>query len=59
MQRNKVGPLAHTTYENKLKMDQGPKHIRAKIIKHLEESTGKKIHDTEFDNAFLDMIPNA
>lgn len=57
IQRNEVGLLTYSTYPNNLKIDQSPKDIRAKIIKHQEENIGEKIHDTGFGNAVLDLTP--
>ena len=33
--------------------------LRLETIKLLEENIGKKLHDTEFGNDFLDMTPKA
>ena len=56
MQRNEVGPLSHTTCKSYLKRDQKPKRPKTKLF---EENIRQKLHDTAFDNDFLDMTPNA
>lgn len=34
-------------------------NMRTKIIKHLEENIGERLHAIRFVNDFLDMTPNA
>lgn len=56
MQKNGVGPLPHTTYQNLLNMDQWPNE-RAETRKDLEK-TCKNYHLGSV-SGFLYMIPKA
>ena len=56
MQQNEGGLLPHTTYKNKLKMDQRTK-LKATTIKLLQGNIGVSLCNLGLGNDFLVMTP--
>ena len=54
MQKNKAGPLPHTTHKHLLIIDQRL-NIRDETIKLLEENTGVNVCNLRLGNAYFNM----
>lgn len=57
MQKNEVGPLAHTYTKSNSKRIKDL-NVRVKSIKPSEENIGTHLHDLGLDKGFLD-VPKA
>lgn len=53
---HEVGPLSHTIHKN-ISKQIIDLNVRAKTIKHLEDSTRLSLNDPELGNGFLNMTP--
>ena len=58
MQKNETGPLTYTYTKLNSKCIKDL-NVRHETIKLLEKTQGKKFHDNDLDNDFLDMTPKA